>query len=352
MSSSPPLRPVWQVYGEWRTSVRSDRFDEAVEVALDQLLTVRLAQHCGEAPSKAVGKGEPGPIPNQRPIAGAAANRFREDLLAFFDCYGRNGAVPRLSLLPMLEAAIAVGLTTVVLSTVDMVEWWPSTTGSIPGIDEQRPWPLFMDCSGTADPELRGFSEQSKLLVRQQLSQISVALMHMRLLDFYVTNEADIPRRDLPERAPDGTAWLNLLGQIAIGGHDELRNAERFFRSKCRALADAAESEEFADLRADILSNEDNGRKHGARLAEALTLALEFRDKISAFLSSALMTDEPHGLARRRRIVLRKPLAGGRKTADATSFVLSNTVLEYLVHRHREKMAKAVSRAISRCPTF
>ena len=84
-------------------SVRSDRFDEAAEIGLDQLLTVRLAQLCGEAPSKAVGKGEPGPIPNQRPIAAAAAQFFREDILVFFNCYGRAGAVPRLSLLPMLE---------------------------------------------------------------------------------------------------------------------------------------------------------------------------------------------------------------------------------------------------------
>jgi hypothetical protein len=65
-----------------------------------------------------------------------------------------------------------------------------------------------------------------------------------------------------------------------------------------------------------------------------LTLAFEEvagGDKINQFLSAALMTDEPNGLARRRRVVLRKPVVGGRKTADATSFVLSNTVLEYLV---------------------
>ena len=312
------------------------------EIGLDQLLTVRLAQLCGEAPSKAVGKGEPGPIPNQRPIAAAAARFFREDLLVFFDCYGREGVVPRLSLLPMLEAAIAVGLTTVLLSTIGVVERW-SATGSIPSIDEQQPWPLFMDCSGSADPALRDFSEQSSFLVRQQLAQVSMALMYMRLLDFYVTNEADIPRKDLPERAPDGAAWLNLLGRIATGGHEKSRDAEKFFRSKCRALADATERADSADLRADILSNEDDGRKHGARLAEVLTLAFEEvagGDKINQFFSAALMTDEPNGLARRRRVVLRKPVAGGRKTADATSFVLSNTVLEYLVHRHLRKSGK------------
>jgi hypothetical protein len=200
-----------------------------------------------------------------------------------------------------------------------------------------------MDCSASADPALRDFSEQSSFLVRQRLAQLSMALMYMRLLDFYVTNEADIPRKDLPERAPDGSAWLNLLGSIATGGHEESRNAEKFFRSKCRALTDATEAEGSFDLRADILSNEDDGRKHGVRLAEALTLALEEvagGDKINQFLSAALMTDEPNGLARRRRVVVRKGAPGGRKTSDATSLVLNNTVLEYLVHRHLRKSGK------------
>ena len=332
--------PGVHVEGEWRANLRSDRFDEAAEIGLDQLLTVRVAQLCGEAPSKAAGRGESGPIPNQLPIAAAAASSFREDLLVFFDCFGRDGVVPRLSLLPMLEAAIAVGLTTVLLSTITVVERW-STTGSVPNIGEQHPWPLFMDCSGSADPVLRDFSEQSSFLVRQQLGQVSMALMYMRLLDFYVTNEADIPRKELPERAPDGAAWLNLLGRIATGGHEESRDAEKSFRSKCRALADAAGLAASSDLRADILSNEHDGRKHGARLAEALTLSYEeVGGQINQFFSATLMTDEPNGLARRRRVVLRKPVAGGRKTADATSFVLSNTVLEYLVHRHLRKSGK------------
>ena len=107
-------------------------------------------------------------------------------------------------------------------------------------------------------------------------------------------------------------------------------------------MADATKGEGSTDLRTDILLNEDDGRKHGSRLAEVLTLALEaaISDKITQFWSSALMTDEPHGLARRRRVVLRTPRVGGRKTADAASLVLSNTALEYLVHRHLRKDGK------------
>jgi hypothetical protein len=327
--------------GEMRSDVRSDRFNESAQIGLDQLLTVRLAQLCGEAPGKAMGKGEPASIPNQRPIAAAAGAHFREDLLAFFDCYGRNGAVPRLSLLPMLEVAIAIGLSTIVLSTIDIIERW-SATGSVPDVGAQRPWPLFMDCSGAADPALRDFSEQSSMLARQQLARSSAALMYMRLLDYYATNEADIPRKDLPDRAPDGATWINLLGSIATGVHEESRDAEKFFRSKCRALVGSAEQEQSTELRADILSNEDDGRKHGVRLAEALALAWEEagKDQLNGFLHSALMTNEPHGLARRRRVMMRKPGINGRKTMDATSLVLSNTALEYLVHRHLRRDGK------------
>lgn len=104
----------------------------------------------------------------------------------------------------------------------------------------------------------------------------------------------------------------------------------------------ASDPEQPTDLRLDILQNETDGRKHGVRLAEALTLALEqsSKSRIQESFHAALMTDEPHGLARRRRITLRKALPSGRKTMDAISFVLSNTALEYLVHRHLRRDGK------------
>lgn len=325
-----------RVEGGRRMDLRSDEFDEAAPVGLDQLLTIRLAQLCGEAPGKASGKGEPGPIPNQRPIAARAAKAFREDLLVFFDCYGRNGVVPRLSLLPMLESALAIGLTTILLSTIGVLNsWW--TDGVLPLPEQQRPWPVFVDCAGSADPALRDFSEQSIDAARQQLANVSLLLMYMRLLDFFVTTESDVAPKDLPARAPDASAWLNLLGAFASGSHDEARDAERFFRGKCRALADALAAEDPADPRIAILSDEDHRQRHGMRLADVILSSLEVtgaRNKLADFLQSVLMTDDPNGLARRRRVARRTPTASGRKTADATSFVLTNTVLEYLVHRH------------------
>jgi hypothetical protein len=329
--------PGVNVEGELRTNLRSDKFDEAANVGLDQLLTIRIAQQCGEAPSKAVGKGQPGPIPNQRPIAIRAASQFRSDFLVFFDSYGRNGIVPRLSLLPMLETAIAIGLTTIILSTVHILEKWIGD-GRVPEAREQRPWEMFIDCSGSADPQLRDLSEQSGDLVSRQLQRVSLVLMYMRLLDFFVMTESELPSQKdgLPSESPEATDWLDLLGRIAQGNHSESRDAEKFFRNACRKLVQASDPDQPTDLRIDILGNESDGRPHGVRLAEALTLAFEksSRNRFQDTFLSALMVDEPNGLARRRRIVLRKALPSGRKTTDATSFVLTNTALEYLVHRH------------------
>ena len=237
--------PGVRVEVDYRRQTNSDRFDDTTEVGLDQLLTIRLAQLCGEAPGKAFGKGDPGPIPNQQSIATRAARHFREDLLTFFDCYGKNGVVPRLSLLSMLESAMSVGLTSVFMSTISIIDHWVSHA-VVPGFDTQNAWPLFIDASGSADPALRDLSEHSGDLARQQVSRVSTTLMYMRLLEWFVSKEADASP-DLPTGTPDGTALLNYLGAFASGIHKESSDAEKFFRGKCRALAEAFS--EFASKR-------------------------------------------------------------------------------------------------------
>jgi hypothetical protein len=330
--------------GAFKSDVRSDQFNEFQPLGIDQLLMVRLAQICGEAPSKAVGKGEPGPIPNQRSIASKASNAFKEDLILFFDCYGRDNVTPRVALLSMFESAIAVGMTSIVLSTISILSEW-NDRGQISSEANQAPFPIFIDCSSSADTGLRNYSEQSGSLMRQALSRVPSTLMYMRLLDFFVSTESDISRAEIPDRTPDATRWLELLGRIACGAHEESRDAERFFRAKSRALVDAASSDPAASFRADILTAEDDGRNYGRRLAETLNLAFEDvagMDKLNQFLSSSLMTDEPNGLARRRKLTIRRSfLRGQTRTGDVVSFVLTDTVLEYLVHRHLHGTGKA-----------
>ena len=84
-------------------------------------------------------------------------------------------------------------------------------------------------------------------------------------------------------------------------------------------------------------------------MAQALVLLIGDPQQGANFrkaLESALMSDRPHGLAIKRRVT--RTAAGTRKSMDMRAIVLSNSVLDFLVHRHlrkdaRGKPAKALS---------
>ena len=332
------LAPGTETAGAFKSDRRSDTLNETVPLPLDQLVTARLAQGCGEAPSKAVGRQNPGPIPNQRPIAVRAADTFRNDLLVFFDCYARSDATPRAALLSMLESAMALGLTTIFTATVEIMNRW-GTDGELPKVEAATSFPLFMDCSSGSDPALRATSEECGFLLRQALTRLPAILMHARLLDYYVRNESDLDRRTLPPTSPDATQWLNLLGSFLNGGHEEARDAQRYFKKTARKLRDAADEAEDLELRA-LLGEEDAGADPGRVLAEALSAAFtgsanSGKEWLNTFLSAALMIDEVNGLAKRRKVTLYQNRKKGQsRRGDALSFVLTNPVIEYLVHRH------------------
>ncbi len=329
-----------------KSDFRSDKFNEAVPLPLDQLLTVRLAlaQGCGEAPAKAVGKGNPGPIPNLRPVATRAAHNFRDDLLVFLDCYARGGSMPRSALLQMIESAIAIGLTSILSGTVEIMNRW-ATTGVLPEVAEAPKFPLFFDCSSGSDSILRATSEESGYLMRQALNRLPAVLMYARLLDHYVCNESEIDRKKLPPTRPDATKWLNLTGSVLNGSHNEAREARRYFTRTARKLRDAAKAAEDLELRT-LLGEESSEGDPGRALAEALSAAFSGssnggKERLNNFLSSALMIDEVNGLAKRRKVVLHQTRRKGQgRRGDTLSFVLTNPVIEYLVHRHVRKTGK------------
>lgn len=321
-----------------KSDLGSDEFDEATNLPLDQLVTVRLAQGCGGAPSKAVGRNNPGPIPNQRPIAAKAADDLRDDLLVFLDCYAAGGSVPRSALLQMLESALAIGLTSVLTASVEIMNRW-ATSGKIPEADDVTPFPLFFDCSSGSDPDLRATSEESGFLLRQALNRLPAVLMHARLLDHYVRSESELDRRKLPPTSPDATEWLNLTGSLINGSHEDASDARRFFRKTARKLRDAADDADEPELRA-LLGEEAADGDAGRALAEALSAAFSEssnsgKERLNNFLTSALMIDEVNGLAKRRKVMVHQTRRKGQgRRGDALSFVLTNPAIEYLVHRH------------------
>jgi len=98
----------------------SDRFNEETTVGLDQLLMIRLAQSLGAAPDKL--RGETEKISNQRPIAKKAAAEFSEDILRFVRAYAP--LIPRHAFVELLESCIAVGMTTILTSVIEMLCEW------------------------------------------------------------------------------------------------------------------------------------------------------------------------------------------------------------------------------------
>jgi hypothetical protein len=310
-------------------AVNSDVFDEQIELGIDQILAVRLAQSLGEAPKKL--RGENPEIPNQLPVATHAAKTFFEDFNVFLRSYGKS--IPRQSLLLMLESCIAIGTLNIFLSTLSITLEW-ATTGSVTDKDKQKPWALFVDCSSSTDNALRRFSEEGVDDLLQRLARMPVGMMCMRVLDQRARQEKI---EDMPEPYPDPTAYINFLGDLLLGRHEESGTVKTFIRSSCNELAEALDQAE--EVHAKTLL--ENKNVHPAwRMAEALVYLMG--DKLHGahfrkFLDSCLMIDQPHGLGRKRRSRLKD------KSVERRSIILTNTVLDFLVHRHLRKAKRGTS---------
>lgn len=315
-------------------NLKSDKFDEDAEIGIDQLLAVRVAQTLGEAPTKASGGTHN--IPNQLPVAVKAAKYFLEDFNIFIRSYGEN--VPRQSLLPMIESCIAIGTTNIFLSTLAILLKW-SENGIVPDQDEQTSWGLFVDCSASTDDKLRRFSEEGVDDLLQRMSRMPLCMMCLRILDQRAKQER---LKGLPASTPNPTARINYLGDLLNERLDDSRDIYRYLRRDCIRLADELEKVEETHAK-NLLENQDI---HPAwRMAEAIIYMMG--DKLQGnhfrkFLDSSLMLDQPNGLAKKRRL----PLKG--KSTERRSIVLTNTAIDFLVHRHlRQSKGKLKSLSLN-----
>ena len=187
---------------------------------------------------------------------------------------------------------------------------------------------MFVDCSATADPALRRFSEENVDDLVQRLSRLAVCMMCLRVLDQWAQGE-DV--ENLPPPGPDPTPRINFLGDLLFGKHDESSALRRDLRRTCNKLSTAL-AEAGEDHAREILDNDD---VHPAwRLAEAMVFLMGDKRQGAHFrqyLDSCLMADQPNGLCRKRRSILKG------KSAERRSIVLSNTAVDFLVHRHLRK---------------
>lgn len=325
-----------QIRGAHGSDLGADTFNEAdaAGVGIDELLAIRMAQTCGSAPLKAKGRDESERIPNRHPLALRAAECLREDLAVFIEVYG--GPIPRQAFLQTLESGIALGLSNLILSTVRVLGEW-ERTGTVPDPAQQSPWPLFVDASQGQDRVLRDLSEASMLECVRCYERLPLQMMLLRVLD---DPECTTRLREQPPpKAPDPVDFINLLGEVYQGRHPRAEGILDTFRVDCVRLASGLEAEgEALDVAERLRSGGENpALALAGALCDLMGDRLQRKNYMQA-LESALMTDQPNGLALKRRVT--REQRGTRRSQDLRSLVLNPPLLDFLVHRHLRKAAK------------
>ena len=317
-------------YGEILEDLRSDRFNEKEDsVGLDQLLMIRLAQQLQAAPDRMRGK-EGHRIPNQRPIAEHAARNFSEDIRRFVRSYGST--IPRHTMTEMLESCIAIGMATILTSTVEILLQW-SDTGEIPNLQNQPPAQLFVDCSNGVDRNVRARAEQSMDDFMRRIERFPKILMVLRLLDYQAKANREIKKQSISTR-PYATDWLNLLGDILHDHHEETRRIFYAIEDKADQLADKLK-EEYPET-ALILSDVSIQQNPAWRLAGGLMTLMGpsfVRGKFVNMIDSVLLNGRPNELVA-KRATIRGGGGATRRRRDIRSLLFTDSVLEYLVHLH------------------
>ena len=317
-------------YGEVLEDLRSDRFKEEDDsVGLDQLLMIRLAQQLQAAPDRMREK-EGHRIPNQRPIAENAARNFSEDIRRFVRTYANT--IPRHALTEMLESCVAIGMATILSSTVEILLRW-SGTGVIPNRQDQLPAQLFVDCSNGVDRNIRARAEQSMDDFMRRIERFPVVLMVLRLLDYHAKANRRIKRQNISTR-PYATDWINLLGDILHDRHEETQRIFYVIGHNAEQLADKLE-EEYPET-ASILSDVSIQQNPAWRLASGLMTLMGsgfVHGKLINMFDSILLNGRPNGLVA-KRATTRGGGGATRRKRDVRSLLFTDSVLEYLVHLH------------------
>lgn len=318
---------------------KADRFQEESAVGLDQILMIRLAQQLDAPPDKLKGPGGE-KISNQRAIAKAASQDFSEDIRQFVRAYAE--VIPRHAFVELLESCMSVGLTTLITSTFELLFGW-ARTGQIDERAEHTPASLFVDCSNGVAPQLRSLAEQSCDDYMRRIESVPVILMALRLLDYYSRFDPTLKKLNVAKR-PYATAWLNLLGDVMFRRHGESELILKELDRKAQELSERL-TDEYSDA-ASILRNDDAQPNPVWRLAEALTLLQgrkSTQNNVISLLDSASLTNRPHGLAAKRAVTRRGASDDTAKKRDVRSITFTDSVLDYLVHRHVLRNGKQLS---------
>lgn len=313
-------------------NLAGDKFIENNEdVGIDQLLIVRIAQELGEAPGPIPSPGKE--IINQRPVARRAAEEFAEDIQGFVRSYA--DPIPRLAFLEMLEACMALGLATILTSTVEILAEW-ERTGAIPRQCKQRPIGLFVDCSNGIDRRLRTCAEQSMDSAMRSLEFLPILLMILRLLDLAARMDRELKKSQF-KTEPYATKWIDLLGGLYTSSSDQPRARqihERIYEWAFELSESGSLREEYPEV-ARVLKGGGNESNSIRDMAEALIVLMGktiTQGHLSKLLDSALLADRPNGLAKKRTSSRKEAGTAATRQRVVRSAVFTDPALDYLVH--------------------
>lgn len=313
---------------EIKDDYAADQFDES-SVGIDDLLMIRLAQSLRQAPGKMQGKSPS--ISNQRPIATQAAKNFSEDIRKFVRSYANE--IPRQAFVELLESCLAIGLTSITTSSMELVLNW-AKEGDIFRSNDQKPAPFFVDCSMGIERSLKALAEQSMGEFIGRARRFPMVLMALRLLDYKARYDRKIKKKvGTITVCPQADDWLRLLGDLLHGRHPRSDAILDSLDENAEVLAEKVEKD-YPEA-ATVLRNDEVESNPVWRLAEGLIL-LQGRSpqsRLDMLIDSATFVDRPNGLAAKRRA--RRKLGGSStpRTITLRSLRLTDAVLDYLVHR-------------------
>ncbi len=308
----------------------ADRVDELADLSIEEWLMVQLGRTCGQAPEKMTKAiGADSSISANQPLARGAAAVFRNDMANLLRSYG--GTIPRRGLSPMLECLIGLGLWHSFLASLNAVVQW-ERIHELPDLNTVGPFQMFADASSGTDLRLRDLAENSGFELVRFMNQATNALAVVRVMDAAARNN-----RRLKEHVPDvrnTPSWLAMLGQVRNGSHLASDSLLDGLAEKCNLLLSKLEQQGDEPEACGVLQSSFAGTDPARALAESLTLGMGFKllqTNYFKFLESAGMVNEPHGLLKKRR-VSRRTESGKMQRSDARSIILSNSLLDTLVH--------------------
>ena len=319
------------VFGENPADLRGDNIDESISLSLEELVMIRLAQTCGESPERL--PVAPG-IQNVWPVARRASDVLREDLTTLLQAYG--DLIPRRSITPMLECLIGQGLLSIYLECLSITVAWEHN-GELPKYSDQKPVPIFVDASNGGEPRLRDFSEQSFEESLRLLDHATISMAQIRVLDAIVRDDPDV--HSSRPQGPDNSSWLALLADVRSRRHNVSEITLHDLKRKIVRLSEKLTNAGMEPNAVAILGAPNATQDPVRTIAEAICSMMGdklLRQNPLKFLDSCLMVNDAHGLGRKRRVS--RVVAGRkRKMVDVRSAVLTNTLLESLVHIHLAK---------------